>query len=76
MKNLTLGILIGSILTTALVGAGDYLGAGNGHYLSSEQQVQGILGETRFRQALESIEMGRQNYLDGQVRDAGKLPCR
>lgn len=69
MHNLLLGILIGSALTTMTVGAGDYL-----H--STPQEAQSILSETRLRQALETIEMGRQNYLDGQVRDAGKLPCR
>lgn len=76
MKNLTLGILIGSVMTTALVGAADYLGGGNGHYLTPGQEIQGILADTRVRQALETIEMQRQDYLDQQVRDAGKLPCR
>lgn len=76
MRNLTLGILIGSILTTAMVGAADYLGGGNGHDLTPGQEIQGILAETRFRQALETVEVQRQNYLDGQVREAGKLPCR
>jgi len=69
MKNLLLGILIGSALTTVTVGAADYLYSGT-------HDVQSDLADTRFRQALETIEMQRQNYLDQQVRDAGKLPCR
>lgn len=75
MNNLLLGILLGSALTTALVGATDYLGGSTGSYLRPSE-TQAILGDTRIRQALETIEMQRQNYLDQQVRDAGKLPCR
>jgi hypothetical protein len=65
-----LGILIGSALTAATVGAGDYL------YPQYENETQAILGDIRVREALETIQMQRQNYLDQQVRDAGKLPCR
>lgn len=75
MRNLLLGVLIGSMLTTAVVGAADYLGTGSGNYLSPNE-TQAILGEIRVREALETIQMQRQNYLDQQVRDAGKLPCR
>jgi hypothetical protein len=74
MKNLMLGIILGSALTAAVGGAADYLGTGGSYLHPSETQA--ILGEIRVRQALETIEMQRQNYLDGQVRDAGRLPCR
>ena len=67
MRNLLLGILIGSALTTATVGAGDYL---------HPSETQAVLGEIRTREALETIQMQRQNYLDGQIRDAAKIPCR
>jgi hypothetical protein len=73
MRKLTLGIIIGYVLTTVLttiiVGAADYLGAGG------SDETQAVLGEIRIREALETIQMGRQNYLDGQVHDAGKWPC-
>ncbi len=69
MRKLTLGIIIGSVLTTIIVGAADYLGAGG------SDETQAVLGEIRIREALETIQMGRQNYLDGQVHDAGKWPC-
>ncbi len=75
MKQLILGILIGSALTAAVAGAGDYLGAAGGNYLSPNE-TQAILGEIRVREALETIQMQRQTYLDQQVRDAGKLPCK
>ena len=74
MRNLLLGILIGSALTTATVGAADYLGGGSNYLTPNETQA--VLGEIRTREALETIQMQRQNYLDGQVRDAGKAPCR
>lgn len=74
MRNLLLGILIGSALTTAVVGAGDYLHNGSGYM--NQNDTQATLGEIRTREALETIQMQRQNYLDQQVRDAGKLPCR
>ena len=68
MRNLLLGVLIGSALTAALVEAGDYL---------HPSETLQILSEFRIREALETIQMQRQNYLDAQVRDAGKLlPCR
>jgi hypothetical protein len=71
MKNFMLGIIIGSLLTAVGAGfAADYLHSSGGSY-SNEQA---IIGEIRIREALETIQMGRQNYLDGQVRDAGKLP--
>ncbi len=72
MKNFMIGIVVGTLLTAAIVPAADYLHSSGGGY-SSEQAV---IGEIRIREALESIEFQRQNYLDGQVRDAGKLPCR
>ena len=76
MNRLILGIIIGATLTTAVVGAGDYLGTGGGNYLP-HNETQAILGEIRIREALETIQMQRQNYLDQQVRDSGKLlPCR
>lgn len=75
MRNLLLGVLIGSAFTAATVGAGDYLGTGGGNYLSNNE-TQAILGEIRIREALETANMARQNYLDQQVRDAGKAPCR
>lgn len=76
MKNLMLGIIFGSALTAAVVGAGDYLGTGgSGGYLHpSETQV--ILGEIRVREALETINMQRQNYLDQQINNLGKAPCK
>lgn len=67
MKGLWLGILIGSCLTTAMGWAADYL---------YPNETQAILGEIRTREALESIQMQRQNYLDRQVDEAGKVPCR
>jgi hypothetical protein len=73
MRNLLLGILIGSCLTTAMVGAADYLGTG-GSYLN-QNETQAVLGEIRTREALETIQMQRQNYLDQHVREAGKAPC-
>ena len=75
MKNLLLGIIIGSVLTTAVVGATDYLGTGGGNYLS-QNETQAILGEIRIREALETINMQRQNYLDQQINTMGKTPCR
>jgi len=75
MLNLLLGIIIGSALTTAVVGATDYLGNIDGGYLS-HSETQAVLGETRTREALETIQMQRQNYLDEQVKGAGKAPCR
>jgi hypothetical protein len=75
MRNLLLGVIIGSVLTTITVGAADYLGTGHGSYLQPNE-AQTIIGEIRMREALETIQMQRQNYLDQQVRDAGKLPCR
>ena len=76
MRNLLLGIILGSVLTTAAVGAAsDYLGTGGGNYLSNNE-TQAILGEIRIREALETANFARQNYLDQQVRDAGKAPCR
>ncbi len=67
MKNLLLGIIFGSTLTAGLVGAGDYL---------HPSETQTILNDIRVREALETINMQRQNYLDQQVREAGKTPCR
>ncbi len=67
MRNLLLGVLIGSALTAALVEAGDYL---------HPSETQQILSEIRTREAMESIQMQRQNYLDQQVDRAGKAPCR
>jgi hypothetical protein len=75
MKNLLLGILIGSALTTMTVGAADYLNTGGASYLYPNE-TQAILGEIRVREALETIQMQRQNYLDQQVRDAGRVPCK
>ena len=75
MRNLVLGIIIGSALTTAVVGAADYLGNAGGGYLS-QNETEAVLGEIRTREALETIQMMRQNYLDQQVRNAGKLPCQ
>ena len=75
MKNLLLGAIIGSVLTTAVVGAADYLGTGGGNYLS-QNETQVILGEIRIREALETINMQRQNYLDQQIGTMGKTPCR
>lgn len=76
MNNLVIGFLLGSVLTAGAVAAGDsYLGTGSGSYLHpSETQV--ILGEIRVREALETINMQRQNYLDQQIHTAGKLPCQ
>lgn len=74
MRNILLGIVLGSTLTTVTVGAADYLGTG-GSYLHPNE-TQALLNDIRVREALETIQMGRQNYLDGQVRDAGQLPCR
>ena len=76
MRNLLLGIILGSALTTGLVFAGDYLGAGgHGNYLG-QSETQQILQDIRTREFLETVQMNRQNYLDQQVQDAGKLPCR
>ena len=75
MKHLMLGIIIGAFLTTAAVGAADYLGTGGGHYLKGNE-TQAILGEIRVREALETVNLMRQNYLDNQVREAGRVPCR
>ena len=75
MKNLILGMLLGSALTAAGVGAADYLGTSGGNYLSNNE-TQVILGEIRIREALETINIQRQNYLDQQVREAGEMPCR
>jgi hypothetical protein len=61
MKQLLLGVLIGSALTTVTVGAGDYLGIG-GSYLHPHNETQAILNEIRVREALETIQMQRQNY--------------
>jgi hypothetical protein len=74
MKNLILGIILGSALTAAVGGAADYLGTGGSYLHPSETQA--ILGEIRVREALETIQLQRQNYLDQQVRDAGRVPCR
>ena len=74
MRNILLGIMIGSVLTTVTVGAADYLGTGGGYLHPNETQA--LLNDIRVREALETIQMGRQNYLDQQVRDAGQLPCR
>ena len=53
MRNLLLGIILGSVLTTAAVGAAsDYLGTGGGNYLKGNE-TQAILGEIRIREALE-----------------------
>ena len=75
MRNLLLGIILGSVLTTAAVGAADYLGTGSGNFLHPSD-VQSTLGEIRVREALESIQLQRQYLADQQVREAGKLPCR
>ena len=75
MRNLILGILLGSALTAGIVGAGDYLGPGGNGYLHPSE-TQAILGEIRVREALESIQMQRQNYLDQQINTLGKAPCR
>ncbi len=69
MRQLLLGIVLGSTLTAVMVQAGDYLRPGH-------SSVQETLSDTRIRQALETIQAQRQDYLDQQVRDAGKLPCR
>lgn len=75
MRNLLLGVLIGSCLTAGIVGAGDYLSTGGGNYLSNNE-TQAILGEIRTRQALETLDMMRRNYLDQQVNEMGRTPCR
>ena len=75
MNNLLLGIVLGSTLTAGLVGAGDYIGTGGGSYLS-QNETQAILGEIRIREALETLNMQRQNYLDQQINTMGKTPCR
>ena len=75
MRNLIFGIIIGSALSAGIVGAGDYLGTGGGNYLS-QNETQAILGDIRVREALETINMQRQNYLDQQIANAGKAPCR
>ena len=75
MRNILLGIVIGSCLTTALVGAGDYLGTGSNSYLHPSE-TQAILGEIRTRQALETLDMMRRNYLDQQINEMGRAPCR
>ena len=75
MRNLLLGIVIGSCLTAGVVGAGDYLGTGGNSYLHPSE-TQAILGEIRIREALETINMQRQNYLDQQIANIGKAPCR
>ena len=75
MRNLLLGIILGSLLTTAAVGAADYLGTGSGNFLHPSD-VQSTLGEIRVREALESIQLQRQGYLDNQVNQMGKAPCR
>lgn len=74
MTHLLLGIVLGSVLTTVTVGAADYLGTG-GSYLHPNE-TQAILGDIRIREALETIQLQRQHYLDGQVHDAGQSPCR
>jgi hypothetical protein len=74
MKNLILGIILGSALTAAVGGAADYLGAGRSYLHPNETQA--ILGEIRVREALETIQIQRQNYIDQQVRDSGRVPCR
>ena len=74
MKNLLLGIVIGSCLTGVGVGAGDYLSTGGNNYLHPSE-TQSILGEIRIREALETINMQRQNYLDQQIANMGKMPC-
>ena len=75
MKNLLLGVLIGSTLTAGLVGAADYLNGTGSNYLHPSE-TQAILGEIRVREALETINMQRQNYLDQQISTMGKTPCR
>ena len=76
MKNLVIGFIVGSTLMAGLVFAGDYLGTGgHGNYLG-QSETQQILQDIRTREFLETVQMNRQNYLDQQVRDAGKLPCR
>lgn len=75
MRKVLLGVVLGSTLTAGLVGAGDYLGTGGGNYLH-QNEVQSTLSDIRLREALETIQLQRQHYLDQQVRDAGKLPCQ
>ena len=75
MKNLLIGVFIGSLLTTAIVGAGDYLSTGGNNYLHPSE-TQAILGEIRIREALETINLQRQNFLDQQIANAGTAPCR
>ena len=75
MRNLILGVLLGSCLTAGIVGAGDYLGTGSNSYLHPSE-TQAILGEIRVREALETINMQRQNFLDQQINTMGKTPCR
>ena len=75
MRNLILGMLLGSALTAVGVGAADYLGTGSNSYLHPSE-TQSILGEIRIREALETLNMQRQNYLDQQINNAGKAPCR
>ena len=78
MKNLMLGIILGSVLTTIGVGAADYLGTTGPGYLgrSSDQQ---LLDYIRGRQGLENLDamrrMAEQNQLDHQL-DHLKPPCR
>ena len=75
MKTFILGLVLGSALTTAVVGAQSYLGTGGGNYLAYNE-TQAILGEIRIREALETVQMLRQHYLDQQIANAGKTPCQ
>ena len=75
MKNLVLGIILGSVLTTLGVGAADYLAPSSSNYLHTNE-FQSVLGEIRTREALETIQMYRQDYLDNTVHEAGRTPCQ
>ncbi len=50
MRNLMLGIILGSTLTAGLVGAGDYLESGANSYLHPSE-TQAILSEILVREA-------------------------
>ena len=78
MKNLLIGIIIGSVLTTIGVGAADYLGTTGPGYLGRTPEIQ-LYDYVRGRQGLENLDamrrMAEQNQLDHQL-DHLKPPCR
>lgn len=77
MKQFIFGILLGSLLTGTLVGAGDYLhqGSGGGGDYLGRSETQAQFDYFRERALQLDVENIRREQVEQKYRNLGKSPC-